>query len=71
MNHENPELSKELRLQESFGKLQRICEVLAELGMKVRNDLVTVDQLKRPTATMGFPIVSDGLDGIRASYSSN
>lgn len=58
----------EQKLLEAFNRLQRIAGILGEMGFHVVNSVVTLDRLKDPTSEMGFPIVRDGVDGIRASY---
>ena len=66
-----PQNSREAEqgLREDFARLQDIAEVLREMGLRVIDSNVTIDRLKNPTSEMGFPIVRDGADGIRASYS--
>lgn len=68
MENFNNEKSKN-RLEEDFQRLKSIAEILKEIGLRVVDDLITVDMLQGPGSEVGFPIVRDGLDGIRASYS--
>ena len=58
----------EQKFLEEFDRLKNIAEVLGEMGLRVIDSNVTIDRLKDPTSEMGFPIVRDGADGIRASY---
>lgn len=60
---------EEKKLEEAFDRLLKIAEVLREMGFDVTDRLIKKEYLARPTAEWGIPIVSDGLDGIRASYS--
>lgn len=64
---ENEEESQ--KLQEDFNRLQSIAEVLREMGLRVIDNLITIDRLQDPISEMGFPVVRDGADGIRVSYS--
>lgn len=57
------------KLQENFNRLQSIAEILREMGLQVIDNFITIERLQNPTSEMGFPIVRDGVDGIRASYS--
>ena len=57
-------------LSEAFDQLQKIASVLREMGFDVADGLITLNRLKDPTSEMGFPIVRDGVDGIRASYTN-
>lgn len=57
------------KIQEDFVRLQNIVEILREMGFRVVNELINIDTLQSPSSEMGFPIVRDGLDGIRVSYS--
>lgn len=58
----------EQKLLEAFDRLQQIADILGEMGFHVVNSMITLGRLKDPTSEMGFPIVRDGIDGIRASY---
>ena len=58
----------EQKLLESFNRLRQIANILREMGFKVIDTMITLDRLKDPTSIAGFPIVRDGADGIRASY---
>lgn len=61
----------EQKLDGDFQKLQKIVEVLRNMGFTIMDHLITKEILKSPTAFMGFPLVSDGANGIRASYSKD
>jgi hypothetical protein len=63
------ENNSEEKIQIEFERLQKIVEVLRGMGFKVTDRLIRLDILRDGEA--GFPIVSDGLDGIRASYTNN
>ena len=58
----------EQKILEAFNRLQKIAHILGEMGFQVLNSMITLDRLKDPTSEMGFPMVRDGVDGIRASY---
>lgn len=60
----------EQKLLDAFDRLQKVAHILREMGFKVIDDLITLDTLKDPTSMAGFPIVRDGVDGIRASYTN-
>ncbi len=57
--------SDQEQIKQSFKKLQKIAEVLGEMGFKVIDNVVNIDILieNRP-----FSLVRDGIDGIRATY---
>jgi hypothetical protein len=57
----------EQKLLEGFNRLQRVANILREMGFQVINNMITLEKLKDPTSEMGFPIVRDG---IRASYTN-
>lgn len=57
------------RLGEAFNRLRSIVELLRGLGFQVIDRFISVDRLRDLTSEMGFPIVRDGADGIRVSYS--
>ena len=57
------------KLPEVFGRLRNIAEILREMGLKVIDQAIAFNRLRDPVAEMGFPIVRDGVYGIRASYS--
>ncbi len=65
------EKEKNQTYEEAFERLKAIAEFLREKGFDVTDRLITLTNLQRPMAELGFPIVSDGADGIRASYSKN
>ncbi len=56
------------KLQEDFNRLQNIAEVLRGMGLRVIDRFITINSLQDPSSEMGFPIVRDRADGIRASY---
>lgn len=62
----NPDAEK---FQKEFARLQDVARVLRELGLRVIDRAITPERLNDPATAMGFPIVRDGGDGIRASYS--
>ncbi len=63
------EKGREQSLYEALEKLQKTADVLRDLGFDVIDRFINIDTLSRPTAEAGFPIVNDGMQGIRASYS--
>jgi len=67
---ENFETSEQVTSEMALEGLQVIAEFLKSKGFTVIDRFITLEVIKAPTAPMGFPIVSDGLQGIRASYSS-
>ncbi|HEY4497863.1 MAG TPA: hypothetical protein VJC20_03885 [Candidatus Paceibacterota bacterium] len=66
----NPEFAAEQKMHDDFERLQNITKVLEEMGFQVIEH-PTPDILENPTSEAGFPIVRDGLDGIRASYTKD
>ena len=58
---ENPEQALE--------RLQKIAEILKEMKLNVIDRAVTLERLLDATAEIGFPIVREGSNGVRASYS--
>lgn len=56
----------EFPLSDAFYQLQKTSEILKKIGLEVIDDLITEDELAKE---LPFPIVRDGLDGIRATYS--
>lgn len=58
------------KLLEAFDRLQQVVGILKEMGFEVVNRAIALDRLKNPTSEFGFPIVRDGRDGIRASYTN-
>ena len=66
----NPGMTPEAQVQKDFERLQNITKVLEEMGFQVIEH-PTPDILENPTSEAGFPIVRDGLDGIRASYTKD
>ncbi len=66
---EQQEKTKEQLLYEALEKLQRTAEILRDLGFDVIDRFINIDTLSRPTAEAGFPVVNDGAQGIRVSYS--
>lgn len=59
----------EQKFQQDLRRLQGIANVLREMGFRVIDDFITLESLRSRTADAGFPIVRDGADGIRVSYS--
>ncbi len=59
----------EQNLGAEFGRLQNIAAALREIGFRVIDRFISPDMFADPSSEMGFPIVRDGGDGIRASYS--
>ncbi len=59
---ENPEKENVLR---ALDELQKAAEILRGMGFKVTDRLINKKILEQH---LPFPIVSDGLDGIRACY---
>ena len=57
------------KLQDDFGRLRNIAEILKGMGLQVIDQSITLDKFRDPAAEMGFPIVRNGANGIRASYS--
>lgn len=53
-------------ISEALDQLKRAVDILREMGLEVIDRFVTEERLK---SEMPFPIVRDGLDGIRAVYS--
>lgn len=53
-------------ISEALDQLKRAVDILREMGMEVIDRFVTEERLR---SEMPFPIVRDGLDGIRAVYS--
>ena len=67
-NSEHFDQKSQERVAADFERLQRIVEVLREMGLHPTDHLISEDILRNPTSEAGFPLVSDGLNGIRASY---
>ena len=67
----NSEMMPEAQLKKDFKRLQNIAKVLGEMGFQVIEYSLLPGILENPTAEAGFPIVSHGLDGIRASYTKD
>ena len=63
------EKSREQLLNEALTKLQKTADILRDLGFDVVDRFINIDTLTRPTAEAGFPVVNDGAQGIRVSYS--
>ena len=59
----------ELKIQEDFKHLQCIIELLRGMGLRVIDKSITMERFQDPTSEIGFPIVKDRANGIRASYS--
>ena len=57
------------KLQQEFDRLQKIVELLKKMELQIIERSITIDRFQNPTSEAGFPIIRDGLDGIRASYS--
>lgn len=66
---QNTENKAEDKLQEDFDRLQRVAKILTELGFTVIDRFISISRLQDPTSEMGFPLVRDGANCIRASYS--
>ncbi|BFT94770.1 MAG: hypothetical protein MNSN_07100 [Minisyncoccus archaeiphilus] len=62
-------INENQEMNESMEKLRDILAVLRELNFRVLNEDMLLESLKEETAKAGFPIVRDGVDGIRVSYS--
>ena len=60
------ELSEQFPVSEALDKLQRAANILREMGLEVIDRFITEDRL---VSGLPFPIVRDGVDGIRAEYS--
>lgn len=73
MTEQIPQQSKQEsdpeQLQQDFERLTQIAQILKESGLHVLDRSISMERLKDPTAEMGFPVVRDGVDGIRVSYS--
>ena len=67
---ENPDLSKDLVIQNDFAQLEKALSVLREMGFKVCDRFINIDLLRgiRKGDPEEFPLVDDGLNGIRATY---
>ncbi|MDD4477123.1 MAG: hypothetical protein PHY40_03110 [Patescibacteria group bacterium] len=66
---QNTHESETQKLSEDFNRLQKIIKILREMGLRIVKNPITIDTLYSPTSEIGFPIVRDGANGIRASYS--
>ena len=53
-------------ISEALDQLRYAADILREIGLEVIDRFITEDNL---ASEMSFPIVRDGLDGIRAKYS--
>lgn len=53
-------------ISEAFNRLRQVADILRDMGMGVIDRLITEDNL---ASGLPFPIVKDGLDGMRAEYS--
>lgn len=51
---QNTENKAEDKLQEDFNRLQRITEILREMGFRVIDRFITIDVLQDPSSEMGF-----------------
>jgi len=60
------EQPEQFPVSEALDKLQRATDILREMGLEVIDRFITGDRL---ISGLPFPIVKDGLDGIRAEYS--
>lgn len=65
MNTERLNLSQEIILQERLKRLEKIVEVLRNLGIKINTRFISENFLKNNEPD--FPISSEGMDGIRIS----
>lgn len=70
MNFENSTNDSE-KIYADFEKLRIIANLLREMGLEVIDRFVTLESLKDPMSEYGFPIVRNGIDGIRVSYFKN
>ena len=61
----NKELLLNQKKEQSFIKLQKIAQILKEMGLRVIDHFISKDCFKE---SIPFPIVRDGADGIRAVY---
>jgi hypothetical protein len=59
-------LAEQFPVSEALDKLQHIADILRGMGLTVIDRFITVDLL---AAGLPFPIVTDGVNGIRAQYS--
>ena len=60
------EPAEQFSVSEALDQLRRASDILREIGLNVLDRFITEDSL---TSKMPFPIVRDGVDGIRAEYS--
>ena len=60
------ESSEQFSVSKAFNQLQRAADIMREMGLKVIDRFITKDRLVND---MPFPIVRDGANGIRATYS--
>lgn len=63
------EYGADQKVREELHRLQDVADILSVAGLQVIDRFITSDKLYDSTAEMGFPIVMDGAQGIRASYS--
>lgn len=59
------------KIQRDFERLKKIASILKEMGLRVIERSINPSYLRESMEMGGvaFPIVRDGIDGIRASYS--
>ncbi len=69
MIEENTFRQEEEPIENALRKLQRICEILKEMGYSLYEENIKAEFLdpRSNMAWIGFPIASEGLDGIRCS----
>ena len=67
----NPGMTPETQVQKDFEGLKKMIKVIGEMGFQVIERPTTPDILEDPTSEAGFPLVHDGVDGIRASYTKD
>jgi hypothetical protein len=63
----NREERKKTEIKRDFDSFQKILGILKEMGFDVITD-ITIELLEDPSSESGFPIVRDGIDGIRIYY---
>jgi len=63
--------SEDQELEEVYGRLKDIIEALREMNFRTLDNETLLEMLQDETAGMSFPIVREGANGIRASYSKS